>query len=281
MRKGRPGHWSTIIKLTPVKKSTFQIADMDCTAEEQLVRMALEPLAPVRGLDFDLPQRRLTVYHDGEASTIAAAVGALGMRERLVSTEEGATHEPGEENARQRMTLWWVLGINAAFFVLEMTFGLISSSMGLVADSLDMLADASVYALSLLVVGAAVARKKRIARISGYVQMGLAVLGFVEVGRRFLGYGEVPDFRTMIIVATLALLANLVCLWLIQRVKSGEAHMQASAIFTSNDIIVNGGVILSGVLVYLTASRWPDLIVGALVFAVVLRGATQILRISR
>ena len=254
---------------------------MDCSAEEQLVRMKLEPREAVKALEFDLPARRLSVYHTTDPAEIAAMVASLGLRDQLLSSEEAQAPEPtGDRDGRQRRTLWWVLGINAAFFVLEMAFGLISGSMGLVADSLDMLADASVYGLSLLVVGAAMARKKRVAAISGYLQLALAVVGFVEVGRRCLGYGEVPDFRTMIIVAALALVANAACLWLLQREKSQEAHMQASQIFTSNDIVINGGVMLSGVAVYLTAARWPDLVVGALVFAVVLRGALRILRLS-
>ena len=52
----------------------------------------------------------------------------------------------------------------------------------------------------------------------------------------------------MIIISVLALIGNLISLWMINKAKSDEAHMQASAIFTSNDIIVNGGVILAGVL---------------------------------
>jgi len=122
-----------------------------------------------------------------------------------------------DDSAQQKKILWWVLGINAGFFLVEMVFGLISGSMGLIADSLDMLADAFVYALSLLAVGAVAARKKQIAGYSGYIQIGLAVLGFVEVLRRFIGYGEVPDFKVMIIVASLALVGNAVCLWLIQK----------------------------------------------------------------
>lgn len=52
-------------------------------------------------------------------------------------------------------------GWNIAFFLIEMSTGIISRSMGLVADSLDMLADALVYGMSLMAVGAVVARKKR------------------------------------------------------------------------------------------------------------------------
>ena len=57
--------------------------------------------------------------------------------------------------------------------------------------------------------------------------------------------------------------------------------MQASTIFTSNDIIVNGGVILAGILVYALDSRWPDLLIGAVVFSFVMRGAIRILKLSK
>ena len=153
--------------------------------------------------------------------------------------------------------------------------------MGLIADSLDMLADAIVYALSLLAVGAAVSRKKKVAGISGYFQMALAVLGFFEVIRRFVGYGEIPVFQTMIIVSALALVGNGISLYLIYKAKSEDAHMKASWIFTSNDIIVNLGVIVAGVLVYATNSRYPDLIIGSIVFLVVIRGAIRILKLSK
>ncbi len=56
--------------------------------------------------------------------------------------------------------------------------------------------------------------------------------------------------------------------------------MQASMIFTSNDVIVNIGVILAGALVYFTESKIPDLIIGICVFILVARGAFMILRLK-
>jgi Co/Zn/Cd efflux system component len=111
--------------------------------------------------------------------------------------------------------------------------------------------------------------------------MGLAILGFIEIIRRFLGFGAAPVFQTMIIVSTLALIGNSISLWLIQSAKSDEPHMKASYIFTSNDIIINAGVIIAGVLVYLTTSRIPDLVVGSIVFLVVIRGAYRILSLAK
>ncbi len=185
------------------------------------------------------------------------------------------------EDRRQRKVLWAVLAINAAFFIIEITFGLLSRSMGLVADSLDMMADALVYGMSLAVVGAAVARKKRVAMLSGLIELLPALIGLAEVIRRFFGVELLPDFRAMIGVSLLALAANSVCLWLLQRMKSGDPHIKASVIFSANDVIINLGVIVAGGLVWLLDSRLPDLIVGIVVFLIVIRGAIKMLRMGR
>jgi len=79
----------------------------------------------------------------------------------------------------------------------------------------------------------------------------------------------------------LALIANSVCLYLLQKSKSEEAHMKATMIFTSNDIIINTGVILAGILVLLTQSKYPDLIIGSIVFLIVVRGALRILKLGK
>ena len=42
--------------------------------------------------------------------------------------------------------------------------------------------------------------------------------------------------------------------------------MRASWIFTRSDVIANVGVVLAGLLVLVTNSRWPDLIVGAAIY---------------
>jgi len=65
----------------------------------------------------------------------------------------------------------------------------------------------------------------------------------------------------MVGISFLALIANSICLYLLQKSKSKEAQMQASAIFTSNDIIINTGVITAGILVYFTQSKYPDLVI--------------------
>lgn len=262
-----------------MKKSVFRIAQMDCTAEENLVRMKLSEFDTVRRLDFDLSARSVAVYHEGESEPIGQAIQSLGLNSQVLHTEQ--TEAAGlDDSQTQSRLLWTVLLINFSFFVIEVTFGLISGSMGLVADSLDMLADSIVYGLSLFAVGAAMTRKRAIAKASGYFQLSLAVIGLLEVVRRFIGGEAFPDFRTMIIVSLLALLANVICLYLLQRSKNREVHMQATMIFTSNDVIINLGVITAGLLVNWLNSAIPDLMIGAIVFVVVTRGAFRILKLA-
>lgn len=254
---------------------------MDCPSEENLIRMKLDGISSIANLDFDIPNRKLTVFHSGQVDQIEKSILELNLGGKKMSTEQTDQTE-FKENANQKKLLWTVLIINFAFFLIEMTTGLISKSMGLVADSLDMLADSFVYGISLFAVGGTLIRKKQIAKLAGYFQIILAIIGFVEVLRRFFGAEEMPDFSTMIIVSIFALIANGICLYLLQKSKSKEeAHMKASMIFTSNDVVINLGVITAGILVNWLNSNKPDLIIGTIVFAFVIQGAIRILKLGK
>lgn len=264
-----------------MNKTIFEVSKMDCPSEENLIRMKLDGIPSIANLDFDIPNRKLTVFHNGEIDHIEKLLIELNLGGTKISTEQ-TDQTKFNENASQKKLLWAVLGINVAFFLIEMTTGIISKSMGLIADSLDMLADSFVYGISLFAVGGTLTRKKRIAKLAGYFQITLALVGFVEVLRRFFGTEELPDFSTMIIVSIFALIANGICLYILQKSKSKEdAHMKASMIFTSNDVIINLGVIVAGLLVHWLSSSKPDLIIGTIVFVLVIQGAFRILKLSK
>jgi Co/Zn/Cd efflux system component len=264
-----------------MKKTEFEISQMDCPSEENLIRTKLDGVAGIKSLEFDIPKRKLEVYHEGSEDEIEKLILELKLGGKKLSTQE-TDRTDFLENTRQRKLLWTVLVINFAFFLIEMTTGLISGSMGLVADSLDMLADSFVYGISLFAIGGTLIRKKRIAKTAGYFQIVLAALGFAEVLRRFFGVANLPDFSTMITVSALALVANSICLYLLQKSKSKEeAHMKASMIFTSNDVIINSGVIVAGLLVNWLNSNLPDLVIGGIVFIIVIRGAVRILKLGK
>lgn len=279
--------------------SRFAIPGMDCPSEERLVRMALASLAQVRALEFDLVARRLRVVHGEEAGAVLARLATLGMGARLESSGPlpaaeavalaaagtlpvavpgagGADEAAGER--REAVTLRLLLGINAVMFLVEVVAGWLAESTGLLADSLDMLADAGVYGVALLAVGRGVARQLRAAQVAGWLQLALALGALAEVGRRAL-CGSEPESLPMMGIALLALAANCACLWLVSQQRGRGAHMQASWIFSANDVLANLGVISAGALVAWTGSAWPDLVIGAVIGLVVLNGARRILAI--
>ncbi|MBL7901915.1 MAG: cation transporter [Bacteroidia bacterium] len=263
-----------------MNKTTFRISKMDCPSEESLIRLKLAGHPGITSLTFDIPNRRLEVLHTNSAEAIFAELDALNLNTSILERKFVEHNDSLDNPASQAKLLRQVLFINLFFFILELITGLFSRSLGLMADSLDMLADSFVYGLALLAVGGSMLKKNRIAAISGYFQLCLALLGLFEVLRRFAGNSESPNYTTMIAISIFALIGNSVCLFLLQKSKSSEAHMKASMIFTSNDVIVNAGVILAGILVYLTESRFPDLIIGGIVFVFVLQGAVRILKLS-
>jgi Co/Zn/Cd efflux system component len=187
------------------RASTFAIPGMDCPSEERLVRMALDPLSEVRELEFDLEGRKLRVWHSGDAEAVLARLEPLGFGARLDSTETVDAPAPGPviDAAGEARVLRQLLAINAAMFVVEIVLGVVAQSTGLIADSLDMFADAAVYGLSLLAVGRAVAVQRRAARVSGGLQMLLALGALGEVVRRAV-VGSEPVEALMIGVGLVA-----------------------------------------------------------------------------
>ena len=279
---------------TTLYRSDFDVPRMDCAAEEQMVRMALDrpDVAPhVRRLEFDLGHRRLSVVHASSSDTIAAALRPLGLGARLTNSRTlgpdeqaaisaaaagaGATDAAGED-AGQARVLKQLLVINGAMFVLEIVTGFLAQSTGLIADALDMFADAAVYGVSLYAVGRAASIKLRAARLAGWLQLALALGALTEVIRRAV-VGSEPVSTLMMGMGALALVANVASLLLLARHRGGGAHMRASWIFSTNDVLANLGVIVAGALVLATGSALPDLVIGTVIALVVGNGARRIL----
>lgn len=253
---------------------------MDCPSEEQMIRMKLDSIQGIKQLEFDIANRTLSVIHINEQQEVFEKLDSLKFDTSLVESIEIDSFIE-INNKSESSLLWKVLIINLFFFILETSFAFISNSMSLLADGLDMLADTFIYSLALYAVNRSTQKKKRIANISGYLQLALAVFGMLEVIRRFISSDISPDYKSMIAISVLALIGNASCLYLLQKSKSKEAHMQASMIFTSNDVIVNIGVIIAGILVYVSNSLLPDLIIGSIVFVMVALGAKKILQLSK
>lgn len=273
-----------------MKRSKFSIPKMDCPSEEKLIRMALSSQVGISHLQFDLAGRALTAFHDADEKEILKKLEPLYFGAVHVDTSELSEVEEnllqlekakaeGKEKSEAKI-LKILLVINAVMFVFEIILGFIAQSTGLIADSMDMFADAAVYGVSLYAVGKSILLQHKAARLSGYMQMFLAAFALIEVIRRFI-FGSDPESSYMMWVSLVALIANVICLVLVSRHRDSGVHMKASQIFSANDVVANIGVLIAGVLVTATNSRWPDLVIGFLIAIVVFRGAIAILKISK
>lgn len=180
-------------------------------------------------------------------------------------------------NKEERGTLKKVLAINLFQVALAGTVGVIADSTGLLGAALDNLSDAGVYVVSLYAVGKSHQAKARVARLSGVLLIILGLLLLVEVARKFIGGGE-PVGAAMIVTAVVNALSNIVCLRLLRSHEKRGAHMKASYIFTGNDMLVNSGIVVSGILVMMFKSSVPDLIVGVIVVGISVKGGIEILK---
>lgn len=262
-------------------KTRYHIRKMDCPSEENLIRMALGALPQVLQLQFFLQDRQLDVVHQGGTDAITQRLESLNLGAVLRSSapfqaDPTASVDNSKADADERKLLQRLLAINAVMFVTELIVGVWAQSTGLIADSLDMLADAAVYSVALLAVGLSAAKKVRAAHLSGWLQALLAAGVLFEVARRFWA-GTEPMSTLMIVMASVALIANTLCLYLISQSRSDGAHMKATKIFSTNDVLANLGVIVAGGLVAWTGSGYPDLVIGGIIGIIVLDGARRIL----
>lgn len=79
----------------------------------------------------------------------------------------------------------------------------------------------------------------------------------------------------MMAIAAANAALNLVCLRLLRRHRGEDVNFKASAIFTNNDSIVNGSIVLSGALVMWLGSNIPDLLLGVVVAAIAANGGAK------
>jgi len=264
-----------------MNKTQFQITKMDCPSEERIIRMKLEDLSSIKHMEFNIPERLLIVTHEGSAKEILDLLAPLNFGSTLLGTVLTSDTLPisNIDSDQEAKVLKVLLYINGGMFFVELILGVYAESMGLISDSLDMLADASVYMISLYAVGKTIQTKKKSAKVNGILQIVLGVGVLIETLRRFY-YGSDPEPSYMILISIIALMANVYCLYLLSSHKEKGAHMKASYICSSTDVMANTGVILAGVLVYVTHSSIPDLVIGIIVSLIVLRGASSILKIS-
>ncbi|HZQ73499.1 MAG TPA: cation transporter [Burkholderiales bacterium] len=177
----------------------------------------------------------------------------------------------------QGATLRVVLAINAVLFVVELAAGVLAGSTALLSDSLDNLGDALTYGLSIYAISRGPRTKAKVALLKGFLILAAALFVLAQVGYRAL-YGATPLYEAMGVVSLLALAGNATCLALLWKHRSADVNMSSVWECSRNDIAGNVAVFIAAGAVWLTGTRWPDLVVGLLLSAWLLASSARVLR---
>jgi len=175
--------------------------------------------------------------------------------------------------------LWAVIIINAAMFFIETGGGSFAGSKALQADALDFLGDALTYVITLAAIGTSAATRAKAALVNGLSLFLMGLWVFASTAYHVLILG-IPQAEIMGAVGFLALAANITSVLLLLKYKDGDANVRSVWLCSRNDAIGNVAVMAAAGAVWLTASKWPDLIVAGLMAGLFLSSAFQILRQS-
>ncbi len=175
-----------------------------------------------------------------------------------------------------RRRLWLVIAINATMFAAEMLAGHWAGSKALQADALDFFADTVTYSISMAVIGSAIRTRSYVATVKGIslLAIGLWVLG-TTIWQVFVA--GVPHAQTMGLFGLLALVANLASVFFLFSYKDGDANVRSVWLCSRNDMIGNVAVVIAAWVVWMSGTRWPDLIVALIMAGLFLSSAWQIL----
>ncbi len=183
-----------------------------------------------------------------------------------------------------RRTLLVVAGLNLIGFCGEAGLATVIGAVSLFADSVDFLEDASLNLLVLLALGWSVVERKRLGIVlSGLLLVPAAaalyvaserVLGALGYGGLVVGVdgiaGSVPPAAGLLTLGGFGALAiNALAAWLLVRVRhSGGSLVRAAYLSARNDVMSNIAIIAAGLVTAVTASIWPDVIVGLFIIAI-------------
>jgi len=182
-------------------------------------------------------------------------------------------------SADYKRRLWLVIAINASMFLVEMAAGALAGSNALQADALDFLGDSATYGISLAVIGASVRTRAlaAIGKAASLSLMSLWVLGMTGYHVLIVG---VPRAEVMGAIGILALTANLGSVLILMRYKDGDANVRSVWLCSRNDAIGNVAVMVAALAVWATDTKWPDLIVAAIMAALFFYSSLRILQQS-
>jgi Co/Zn/Cd efflux system component len=191
------------------------------------------------------------------------------------------THAVSTDRRLVARAVTMVAVLNLAYFAVEFSVALRIGSVSLFADSVDFLEDTAVNLLVLLALGWSVASRARLGMVLAAL---LLIPGIATVWTAWQQWhtADVPAALPMSATGLGALVVNVSCALLLVRLRDTEGSLTRAAFLSArNDAAANVAIVVAGLVSFGWRSHWPDLIVGAGIFAMNLDAAREVLEAAR
>ncbi|MGB4107396.1 MAG: cation diffusion facilitator family transporter [Alphaproteobacteria bacterium] len=209
------------------------------------------------------------------------------------------THEEGEHHhdhvpkvsLSNERRVFWVMVLTGGFMVVEAVGGILSGSLALLADAGHMLTDTAALALAWFAfrIGNRPADPKRsfgyhrfqilAAFANGLILFAIAGWIVIEAVRRLLDPSEIHGI-SMIAVAAVGLLVNIIGFWIMSRGEKENLNIRSAALHVMGDLLGSVAAIIAAGIILLTGWLPIDPILSVLVALLILRSAWAIIKQS-
>lgn len=203
-------------------------------------------------------------------------------------------HSHGHEHAAKNFGHAFFIGasINIAFVAVEIYYGLMSNSLALLADAGHNAGDV----LGLFIAWAAYSlthRSKPTARFtyglggtsilaalinSSLIMIAIGAIGWEALSR--FSSPQTPAGITMMIVAGIGVLVNGITALIFSRGAAHDLNMRSVFQHMFADAMISFSVLISGVLIHLTAWTWIDPVISLTILAVIIASTWRLLKDS-
>ena len=169
--------------------------------------------------------------------------------------------------------------INLIMIGADLTYGLMMNSASLLGDAANNSGDAFIFLVSVIVLSSSTVIKNRVALFKGIIMLAFSVWAFYHVYLGLIGLSWLSG-GIVTAVGLLSLIGNSTVAVMMYKHQNKDLNFKSAFICCRNDAIASAGVVLAGILVWVSNSHWPDVIIGAIIAGIACWGGTTIIRLS-
>lgn len=188
--------------------------------------------------------------------------------------------DPSQAAALKRTVLIVAL-LNFGYFFIEAAVAWVIGSVSLFADSVDFLEDTAVNLLIFVALGWPLAHRAKAGKVMALIILVPAAAALWQAIAKF-SHPDAPDPLSLILTAGGAVVVNTICSLLLLRHRDhGGSMTKAAWLAARNDVIINIGIIIVGIITLTVVKNgWPDIILGLFIVALNVRAAKEVWEVA-